>query len=111
MGYAGIFLFIQEAIILLVSTKYYKRSSDVSGAGSSPAPGGHLTRFEERLGGGEQLLLADLWDEDVERHPRVIEAGRHKDNAASARNAGECKDPKQNPIKNRRYVLPVINDL
>ena len=24
MGYAGIFLFIQEAIILLVSTKYYK---------------------------------------------------------------------------------------
>lgn len=27
--YAGIFLFIQEAIILLVSTKYYKSSSDV----------------------------------------------------------------------------------
>lgn len=29
MGYAGIFLFIQEAIIFLVSTKYYKSWSDV----------------------------------------------------------------------------------
>ena len=110
MGYAGIFLFIQEAIIFLVSTKYYKSPSIVE-AHSSPAPGGHLRLFEQRLRGGQQLLLADLWHEDVQRHPGVIEAGGHQDNAAGARNTGECKDPKQNPIKNRRYVLPVINNL
>ena len=57
MGYAGIFLFIQEAIILLVSTKCYKSCIE---ALSSPAPGSHLTRFEKRLRGGQKLLLADL---------------------------------------------------
>ena len=63
---------------------------------------------------GQQLSLADFANfrhEDVERGPGVVQARGHQDDPAGARYASKTKYPKEDPVKNHRYILPVVDNL
>ena len=70
-----------------------------------------MCRVKKSRGRGQQQPLPDLGDEDIQRRPLVVQTRGYEDDAAGARYAGKREYPKENPIKNQSYILPVINDL